>query len=121
MQNRPLCFDNLRRGGFRSKWTPELIKIARAMREDGRELREIAKAVGLSTVAVSEKVRDISERLRLSLRAGPVKPHDYVPAEVMAELERRSVAIAQQDDIAQIFGDPPPGYSALDQKRMAGA
>lgn len=42
-------------------------------------------------------------------------------AGVLAARERRRLAEAQRDLTACVFGDPPPGFSALDRKRQHGA
>jgi hypothetical protein len=44
-----------------------------------------------------------------------------IPEKSMAERDRRTLARSQRDLTAQFFGDPPPGYSALDQRRNSGA
>jgi hypothetical protein len=43
----------------------------------------------------------------------------HAPARVLEERERRRAAVLQQDDIAVLMGEPPPGYSALDAHRRA--
>lgn len=92
------------------------------------EDRAVAESVGIRIYAV--------QVLRLSLgikrRSGRKKEGvvcesegchgpviQRVPAAVLAERERLAVAVASRDFSAAVFGDPPPGYSALDQKRAA--
>ena len=41
------------------------------------------------------------------------------PDPVFEARERRMLASARRDLTGLIFGDPPPGYSALDEKRSA--
>lgn len=43
-----------------------------------------------------------------------------VAASAAAERDRRREASFRQDLTASVFGDPPPGFSALDQRRQAG-
>lgn len=48
----------------------------------------------------------------------PVAP-TRVPADVLAQREARMAAAALRTRTQEFFGDPPPGYSALDKKRQS--
>ncbi len=51
-------------------------------------------------------------------RAHPPGPPTFVPARVAAERDHRKLLTAASLT-AELMGDPPPGYSALDRKRAA--
>lgn len=111
--------------------------IPAAVVEKARQLR----ATGISLIAVAETLGYSRECLRLALNpasrearnayrrgrvrksrraAGKPEPRYVTPArcppEVIAE---RDIALSQQTSLtALVFGDPPPGRSALD-KRMS--
>jgi hypothetical protein len=81
---------------------------------------------------VKQKIADALQR---SISAVQARFHDYGPSfdlkghDVTAkapppanseEIERRKrlAALDRRDLTASVFGDPPPGYSALDQRRQ---
>lgn len=113
---------NLRHGAYRTKWTPERIRIAFEMRAEGATFMEIAKVIGLSHVAVSTELADApcprkpSERRIDNARTTEAS---RAPSDVLAERERRAAAADLRNYTQTFFGDPPPGYSALDKRAGA--
>lgn len=114
---------NLRHGAFRTKWSPEKLRVALEMRANGATYMEIGKVIGLSHVSVSIELanapcpRKASERRMDNARTTEAS---RAPNTVLIERERRAEAADRRNYTQTFFGDPPPGFSALDQKR-AGA
>lgn len=111
----------------RGKWTPEKRLLAQQMAHAGARNSEIMKAVEMSRSAVGTETRglDRPKKMRADKEhrknaSHPYNPVDYTnaPAAVFADLERRKAAADNRDFTATFCGDPPPGYSALDRKRM---
>ena len=121
---------------MRHKWTPKRIAFARRLRASGLSLREIAAAMATTSGVVSALFQR-QERLaagkavrgqrRPTVRE-PVEPEaeaieqrpQRAGADLLAHREQLAAARARRDLTAEFFGDPPPGYSALDRKRDAG-
>ncbi|EJN14729.1 hypothetical protein PMI42_01702 [Bradyrhizobium sp. YR681] len=76
---------------------------------------EVCATIGL---AIGKSAAGVTARY---LRFGPAFTagrHGSGPSEqAYAELERRGAAAGRRDLTAAVFGDPPPGYSALDKRR----
>ncbi|MCS3725482.1 hypothetical protein [Bradyrhizobium betae] len=77
----------------------------------GEVFATIAHAIGKTVDGVAARFL----RFGASFSAGP---RGGGPTEqAQADFERRSAARDRQDLTARVFGDPPPGYSALDKRR----
>lgn len=127
----------------RRLWTAEDLKTLCRMKAEKSLVRDIALALGRSEGAVveqwrwinnseerRERRRDRTNLIRSAKRNGtPIShPHKVLgystissrpSGDLLADAQRRMLAprtIGQE-----IFGDPPPGYSALDRKRQGAA
>lgn len=96
----------MRKGEQARPWTEADEKLAKAMHEDDCSIAEIARALNRSEAAIEH---------RLSPR-GPRVPYHAALFKLRAEAERRCEASQRRDMTATFCGDPPPGYSALDQR-----
>ena len=47
---------------------------------------------------------------------GPTEPRKQIPSQVLEAQQRRLDAENRRNLTASVFGDPPPGFSALDKK-----
>jgi hypothetical protein len=108
------------------RWTAEQWTQAQALRAVGHTTKQIADLMGLTRKQVGKKfemkgaARIERDRQRAALyrhinvvntpgaRATP-------PDEVLRERDARMDASYRRSIGAQLMGDPPPGYSALDQ------
>lgn len=70
----------------------------------------IGRAIGKSVEGVTGRFIRFGPSFTAGPRGGPSE-------QAYAELERRNAARDRQDLTASVFGDPLPGYSALDRKR----
>jgi hypothetical protein len=93
-------------------WTAELWARAQAMRAAGDAYRVIGEAIGMPQHQVVW--RFYAERAREK----KASQESTSNSEVLEERARRSAAMDRRSMTATFFGDPPPGYSALDQKRL---
>jgi hypothetical protein len=91
-------------------WTPEMLTIARAMTAKGYRNVAIDAYFGL-------RVGSWSARLTYERHHQHHVGSPRVPPEVLAERAARIAARNRRDQTAEFFGDPPPGYSALDRRR----
>jgi hypothetical protein len=73
--------------------------------------KAVADIMGRSPTTINEQLRG----LRGSREAKVSGRQFQVPAPVLADRERRQ-EIAPRDITASFFGDPLPGYSALDRR-----
>lgn len=96
----------------RRSWTDHEIFRAKAWRKAGHTYRDIDRWLHRPHGSTASKLnyQDTTRRYTVSsaLRPSP---------RAIAEAERRYEAASRRDLTASFFGDPPPGYSALDQKR----
>lgn len=120
--------------------TPEQIELALRMREDHHTRWErIADHFGLSVyqlrVQLDPKWREYRNKQTRETRAKYRKPrapreekitnfavHHHVvsvrcPGDLLTERDRR-LSIPHRDFTSQFFGDPRPGYSALDKRKL---
>lgn len=85
---------------------------------DGPHGAQTAVFIAISA-ATGKSVDGVANRFN---RFGPsftAGPRGGGPTEqAFNELERRNAARHRQDLTASVFGDPPPGYSALDKRRQ---
>jgi hypothetical protein len=110
------------------RWTDEQWSQAKALRATGHTTKQIADAMGLTRKQVGKKFEVKGEaRLAREKRRGAqfrfVKPvfdmsgRAAPPEDVLRERDARIDASCRQTIGARLMGDPPPGYSALDQHR----
>ena len=97
-------------------WTATDVARAWRMWERGFTYADIALVLGRKAKSVEAKIH--YERYRGERRihlenAGASRAPDFV----LADRERRQEAKARRDTTAVFFGDPPPGYSALDKRK----
>lgn len=104
---------------------------ANKMRRGGLSYRHIAVRLGVnySTMLRAlnpqyyDRVRDRArEYAKQNYRVGKMHPADpssrlQLSGPLIDERERRNEASQRQDLTGATFGDPPPGYSALDEKK----
>lgn len=96
-------------------WTEGETRRAERMREENHSAIEIAAALGRTVESVKAKLAYFSPRGA----KGEGEPRPAVSAFALAQRERRCVAAGCRDLTAELMGDPPPGFSALDRKRAA--
>jgi hypothetical protein len=97
-------------------WTPEMLAIARMMTAKGYPARAVdayfkLKAGSWSARRIYE--RDYKNHTPGHRQSGSMR----TPPEVLAERDTRLAARDRRNQTAEFFGDPPPGYSALDRRR----
>lgn len=102
----------------RRMWTrEELGRLVELRDEHGMGWKEIAQALNRTIGQCNSKYNyGHQEAARTSYDAGS---NHKCSDEQLAERERRAQARDQRDITQTFFGDPPPGYSALDQRRQS--
>lgn len=90
-------------------WNPTRWAKAQRMRADGLGDGEIAAAMGLTEKQVSDKFTNSGFRPRKAERVMDERP-------LLDDRARRAEAARMQSLTGFIFGDPPPGFSALDRR-----
>lgn len=70
----------------------------------------IGRAIGKTVEGIAARFNRFGPSFTAGPRSGPTE-------QASADLERRNEAQRRQDLTASVFGDPPPGYSALDKRR----
>jgi hypothetical protein len=100
----------------RKPWTAHELVRAKAMRNNNLSYAEIDRRLGRRTGSTQGKFDYIaSQNAKEPHIAGSMRAPEFV----LAERDKRSAAADLRDQTATFFGDPPPGYSALDRKRAA--
>jgi hypothetical protein len=108
------------------RWTDEQWTQAQALKAAGHTTKQIADAMGLTRKQVGKKFEMKSAaRIEKDKRRAALYRHINVvdmpgprvnpPEDVLRERDARMVASCRRSIGAQLMGDPPPGYSALDQ------
>jgi hypothetical protein len=105
-------------------WSPQEISIAASMYqsmvtdvygEDGP-----SRARGAAYEAIAQKLRrtrvGVWQRFRDHGPSFNIGGRSTVSASALTERSVRAEALHRRDLTASIFGDPPPGYSALDRR-----
>lgn len=87
---------------------------ALAMADDGMGWEDIAVEVGCSPGAARSRVEVLRRSRRVHRAQSQV--HERVTAAALADRLARSEARDRRDTTAELFGDPPPGFSALEGK-----
>lgn len=96
-----------------NRWTPEQTETVHRMAQNGATAAEIAAVVGKSREAVRQKADYEGVALR-------TRPRREIEAPPPAPKRVVIPTVRYPSRMAMMFGDPPIGRSALDQKR-AGA
>ena len=100
-------------------WSEEELERLRELTAQGLKPSAIAHLFGRNTMSVRDRVR--YERVQ---RGEPRKnPTNYVRtetpacAQALAERDARCEASYRRSITQEFFGDPPPGWSALDKRQ----
>lgn len=119
----------------KEKWSQQEWARVKQLKERGYTIEAISLIVGRSKEQVKGKIRweTMSEENRQARRDRlnayraenrkikkphpPVMSHRAPPAELL--VERAARLSAPQTMTGMFFGDPPPGWSALDRKRSS--
>jgi hypothetical protein len=93
-------------------WTPADDALLRELREDeGLEWDAIAPIIGRTDRACASRYERLTSRTRYTAADPKASPAATIAA------SKREEARDRLDLTGRIFGDPPPGYSALDRMR----
>lgn len=101
-------------------WHDARYARAKTLREQGMDWFKIDEALGLKRGSTAAKFR----RYRAAGRSHPTHNHIrfgvgekcVVPPDVLAERDARLCALESRSQTAELFGDPAPGFSALDRR-----
>lgn len=118
-------------GKTRRYWISNEWDRAQRMAEDGASIQEIGAAVNRPFDQVRYKFERERQRSNTTLRPHSEGANSFTKEELEAmqarrestiraaldERDRRTEARHRQNLTAAFFGDPPPGYSALDRKQ----
>ncbi len=97
-------------GKWKLRYGADIRQKCVELRETGLTNRQVGEVLGIAHKTVSALInRDIAPRAIFN--AAPV----VTPAQVLEERERR-YALSPRDLTAAFFGDPLPGYSALERR-----
>lgn len=103
-------------------WTPETLAMGRSLIDRHATEEEFRAATGHSRLSFHSRVQTDKKRREREQRAS-VDPHQRLvrplaaPSEAVEDAHRRMAA--PRSITAFVFGDPPPGYSALDKRGQA--
>jgi rhamnose utilization protein RhaD (predicted bifunctional aldolase and dehydrogenase) len=108
------------------RWTDEQWAQAQALRAAGNTTKQIADLMGLTRKQVGKKFEQKSAaRIEKDKQRAALYRHTNVcdmpgprvnpPDDVLRARDARMDASYRRTIGAQLMGDPPPGYSALDQ------
>lgn len=114
-------------------WTDERYALMEELRKKRRKWHEIGQIIGVSGALCCKKYLEHKAKIRIAERRkqlealGPQKPMPvHPPALALPDQPQRyfgnidadlRTRIARQGLTAGVFGDPPPGRSALDQRQ----
>jgi predicted transcriptional regulator len=93
-------------------WTEEDMATARTLYAQHQNYNAVAKIMDRSPSTVGEQLQGLRGARRLE-RVN--KAETTVPADVLADRERRR-NLDHRDYTSAFFGDPLPGYSALERR-----
>lgn len=108
----------------RTLWTPShSSRLIFLHEEEGKGFVEIGRTLGRSWRSCSGRYYRLRGKPTRGAftgadredRPGAVRPHD-IEAQI-ADADRRTMLRGEQSVTSRFFGDPPPGYSALDKRR----
>jgi len=100
------------------KWTAEQVATLKKMRRESKSYADIATATGRTIKAVQVKVINMRNGRDQSARIHPdgrVLSVNQPTEDVLIERNKR-LALSPRDLTAAMFGDPLPGYSALERR-----
>jgi hypothetical protein len=95
-------------------WTEADFQHAKKLRAAGLSDELIGRAMNRSMLSVRNK---LGYRTIRKATGEPVSGSMRVSPSLLTERDRRAAAREQLDQAGRLFGDPPPGYSALDRRR----
>ena len=98
----------------RKPWTVEELELARQMLAARAKDSEFRSRLGRSMKAAKTRILYDASSAERYLMAD-LYPRPLVPDELLEDRDRR--ASARLSLTARFCGDPPPGYSALDQRQ----
>lgn len=98
-------------------WTPSEEQELLSRHDDELGTEDIAVATGIPLGAVKARLGMLLRQRKIA-SGRPTRMHGVVPLERLVDRETRKAAADQRDLTATFFGDPPPGFSALDKRRM---
>lgn len=94
-------------------WTySEQILLVELREDEGWEWDKIAAHMGIDVSACVAKYGNLRYRINSDRQR-----YQQAPNAAVIDRERRDAARDRQSITGSVFGDPPPGYSALDRKR----
>lgn len=94
------------------RWSDKDEKLCRQLLDSGKTSAEVGAIIGRTAKAVRNKMCSPK-----SLKVHSVVSM-HVPREILAERDRR-VGLQHRDLTAAFFGDPLPGFSALERQANA--
>lgn len=97
-------------GKWKLRYGADIRQKCVELRETGLTNRQVGEVLGIAHKTVSALIHD-NRRYRPVEEIAPVA----APSTVLAEREYR-LALAPRDLTAALFGDPLPGYSALERR-----
>lgn len=113
-------------GKTRRYWISNEWDRAQRMAEDGASLEQIGAEIGRPFDQVRYKFERERQRSNTTLRPHSEGANSLMQAKREATIraalddrDRRTEARDRQNLTAAFFGDPPPGYSALDKQKAA--
>ena len=99
------------------KWTEDEIATLCAMRAAGATYAEISRALGRSRDSCEGKIKYMEEQADRTNYTGNKDPENWIPVSQAQWLERERRLLAEPRDlVGALMGDPPRGYSALEQR-----
>lgn len=95
------------------------IEEIHALWHEGRSIKEIAEHFGVSDRAIRNRLPKAWLLARRREKGLPTVINLSTRRETIADAKRQLAALPPdtRDFTARLFGDPPPGRSALDRKR----
>lgn len=94
-------------------WSKTMWDEAQALLKQNKPRDEIAARCGVTVTQLYFKIYNE----KLAVRSNHVSEGPIVSIRLASEREARAAAAALRTRTQEFFGDPPPGYSALDMKR----
>lgn len=100
-------------------YTDQEISVAIALRENGLSWAEIARKLNRHTDSLRDRVQaELRRRAAAGEMGGESARVHRPPNAALIEREKRWRAMDGMSLTASIFGDPPPGYSAWDRRKV---
>jgi hypothetical protein len=105
---------------YTQRWTDGRERRAREMLADGANYDDIGDELGVSAEYVQEQIeggRDANPQSQQGRQRADAAALAEREARLAARFARDDEGRARGDLTGEHFGDPPPGYSALDRRR----